>query len=168
MTQTGGWRVAWWALVVALTAATLGGAALGGWQLQVKSQPPPADQPADRQAATQAASNGTVKLLSYSADTLDQDFSAAEAVLTGDFLATYKQFTQIIRPAAQKTRMTTTARVVGAAVGSLTSQQAVILVFVDQTTSSQDKPSPTTASSSVNVSLSKVNGTWLIAKFDPV
>jgi Mce-associated membrane protein len=169
MTQTGWRRVAWWALVVALTATTLGAAALGGWQLQVKSRLPPADQAADRQVAIGAASTGTVKLLSYSADTLDQDFSAAEAMLTGDFLASYKQLTsQIVRPLAQKSRMTSTARVLAAGVESLTSQRAAILVFVDQTTTSQDKPSPTTTSSSVRVSLSQVNGTWLIAKFDSV
>jgi Mce-associated membrane protein len=169
MTQTRGRRVAWWALVVALTAATLAAAALGGWQLQVKNRQPPADQAADRQVATQAASTGTVKLLSYSPDTLDQDFSAAEAMLTGDFLAYYKQFTsQVVAPTARQKRLTTTATVVGAGVESLTSQNASILVFVNQTTTSQDTPSPTKSSTSVRVSLSRVNGTWLIAKFDPV
>ena len=38
MTQAAGRRLAWWALVIALTAATVGAAALGGWQMQVKSQ----------------------------------------------------------------------------------------------------------------------------------
>jgi hypothetical protein len=58
--------------------------------------------------------------------------------------------------------------VVGAGVESLTGRQAAILVFVNQTTTSQDKPSPTTASSSVRVGLAKVNGTWLINRFDPL
>ena len=39
---------------------------------------------------------------------------------------------------------------------------------VNQTTTSQDKPAPTTASSSVRVGLAKVNGTWLIDRFDPL
>ena len=171
MSQTGGRRLAWWALVIALTAAIVGAAALGGWQMQVKSrQPPPvANQAADRQAATQAASTGTAKILTYSPDSLDQDFAAAEAMLTGDFLTYYKQFTsETVRPAAEQKRVTTTASVVGAGVESLTSQQAAILVFVNQTTTSQDKPAPTTASSSVRVGLAKVNGTWLIDRFDPL
>lgn len=170
MTGAGLRRIVWWALVVSLSAATLAAASLSGWQVQVKSRqlPPIADQPAERQAAMQAASAGTAKLLSYSPDTLEQDFSAAEAMLTGDFLVYYKQFTtQVLRPAALEKRITTTATVLRTGVESLTSQNASILVFVNQTTTSQEKPSPSIASSSVRVSLARVNRTWLIAKFDP-
>ncbi|ARR83260.1 hypothetical protein MOTT27_02439 [Mycobacterium intracellulare subsp. yongonense] len=163
-------RVVWWAAVVALCVATLAAALVGGWQVQVKSRqlPPVADQPAERQAAVQAASSGTVKILSYSPDTLDQDFSAAEEMLAGDFLAYYKQFTaEIVKPAALEKRLTTTATVLRAGVESLTSENASILIFVNQTTTSREKTSPSIASSSVRVSLNKVNGTWRIVKFDP-
>jgi Mce-associated membrane protein len=171
MTQSGVRRMAWWALVIALAAATVGAAAVGGWQMQVKSRqlPPVADQAADQKAATQAASDGTVRVLSYSPDSLDRDFSAAEAMLTGDFLTYYKQFTsEVVRPAAQQKRVKTTATVVRAGVQALNSQNASILLFVNQTTTSQDKPSPTPTSSSVLVGLTKVNGTWLINSFNPV
>ncbi|OMC44466.1 hypothetical protein A5745_13600 [Mycobacterium sp. IS-2888] len=170
MTRAGLLRVGWWLLVVALAVSTVSAAAVGGWQMQVKSRqlPPVADQPADRQNATQAASTGTVKLLSYSPDTLEQDFSAAEAMLTGDFLAYYKQFsTQVVMPAAREKRVTTSATVLRAGVESLASQNASILVFVNQSTTTKEKPSPSIATSSVRVGLVKVNGTWLIAKFDP-
>jgi Mce-associated membrane protein len=165
-------RVAWWLLVSALAAATLGAGSLGGWQLLAKSlhQPPPvADQPAARQAATQAASTGTVKLLSYSPDTLDQDFSAAIALLTGDFRAYYQQFTsEIVRPAAQQQQLKTTATVQRAGVETLSGTSATVLVFVNQTTTSRDKPAPAVVSSSVRVNLTKVNGKWLISGFNPV
>jgi Mce-associated membrane protein len=171
VTPAGGRRAAWWVLVIALTAATVGAAALGGWQMQVKSRqlPPVADQAADRQAATQAASTGTVKVLSYSPDSLDQDFSAAEALLTGDFLDYYKKFTsQTVAPTARQKGITTTAKVMRAGVETLTSDTAAILVFVNQTTTSQEQPSPETKASSVRVGLAKVNGTWLINAFNPV
>src|ERR1700743_1989328 len=119
MSQAGGRLLAWWALVIALTAAIVGAAALGGWQMQVKSRqlPPVADQAADRAAATKAASTGTAKILTYSPDSLDQDFAAAEAMLTGDFLTYYKQFTiQTVRPAAEQQRISTAATVVRAGV----------------------------------------------------
>jgi Mce-associated membrane protein len=164
-------RVAWWLLVVALTVATLAAASVGGWQLLIKTRQPPrvADQPAARQAAIQAASTGTVKVLSYSSETLDQDFDAASAVLTGDFREYYKKFTsQIVRPAAQEKRMTTKATVQRAGVESLTRDGAEILVFVNQTTTSKDQPSPSNAASSVRVGVAKVNGTWLINRFNPV
>jgi Mce-associated membrane protein len=171
MTRGGMRRVMWWALVIALIAATLAAASLGGWQMQVKSRqlPPVADRPADRQAAMQAASTATVKVLTYSPDTVEQDVTAASAMLTGDFLAYYKQFTsQIVIPSAREKRVATTATVVRAGVESLTGQNASILVFVNQSTTSQEKPSPATTSSSVQVDLAKVNGTWLINRFNPV
>jgi Mce-associated membrane protein len=45
---------------------------------------------------------------------------------------------------------------------------AVVLLFINQATISKDRPDPAMASSSVLVSLTKVHGTWLITKFDPV
>ena len=44
---------------------------------------------------------------------------------------------------------------------------AVVLVFVDQTTSSPQKKDPEKTQSAVLVTLKKVAGSWLIAKFDP-
>ncbi len=164
-------RIAWWAVVVVLTVTTLSVTALGIWEMQLKNQPRPpvADQRADRQAATQAASAGTVKVLSYSPDTLDQDFSAASAMLTGDFLNYYRQFTsQVVAPAARQKRVTTKATVVRAGVETLSTNAASVLIFVNQSTTSADQPTPTTNSSSVSVGLARVNGTWLINSFKPV
>jgi Mce-associated membrane protein len=110
-----------------------------------------------------------VAVLSYSPDTLEHDFSAAEAHLTGEFLTYYRQFTsQVVTPAVRDKHITQTATVVRAGVESLTSQKAAILVFVNQTTTSQEKPSPATTASSVRVGLAKVNGAWLIERLDPV
>lgn len=122
-----------------------------------------------RQAAITAASDGTVALLSYSPDTLDKDFETARAHLTGDFLAYYNQFTeQIVAPAAKKKSLKTTAHVTRAAVSELHPESAVVLVFVDQSTTSKDHPDPSQAARSVLVSMAKVDGRWLITKFTPV
>ena len=43
-----------------------------------------------------------------------------------------------------------------------------MLVLVDQSTTSKDHPEPTMSASSVLVRLTRVNGDWLITKFDPV
>jgi Mce-associated membrane protein len=120
-------------------------------------------------AVISSASDGTVALLSYSPDTLDKDFAAAKSHLSGDFLSYYNQFTdQIVAPAAKQKSLKTNARVLGAAVAELHPDSAVVLVLVDQSTTSKDNPDPSMASSSVLVSLSRVNGNWLITKFDPV
>lgn len=119
--------------------------------------------------AVDAARDGTVALLSYKPDTLSQDFAAAKSHLTGDFLNYYDQFTQqIVTPAAKEKAVTTTAQVVGAAASEVHPNAAVVLVFVNQATTSKDRPDPAMAASSVLVSLTKVNGKWLITKFQPV
>src|ERR1700744_920685 len=128
-------QLAWWTMVVMLAAATCGAVALGGWQILIKSQPLPANQVAAREAAMKAASDGSVAVLSYSPDHLQEDFSAAESKLTGDFLNYYKQFTsQVVAPAAQQKQVTTTAKVEKAGVESLTSTSAAVLIFVNQST----------------------------------
>jgi len=120
-------------------------------------------------AVVNAASDGTVALLSYSPDSLDKDFAAAKSHLSGDFLSYYNQFTeQIVAPAAKQKSLKTNARVLGAAVQELHPDSAVVLVLVDQSTTSKDNPDPSMASSSVLVSLTRVNGNWLITKFEPV
>jgi Mce-associated membrane protein len=121
------------------------------------------------QTAIRAASDGTVALLSYSPDTLDRDFATAKSHLTGDFLDYYTTFTtQVVAPAAAQKAVKTSATVVRAAIAELGPRSAVVLVFVDQSTSSTDKPDPTMTSSSVLVTLTKVNDAWLISSFDPV
>ncbi|RAV00287.1 hypothetical protein DQP58_01065 [Mycobacterium colombiense] len=120
-------------------------------------------------AVANAASDGTVALLSYSPESLDKDFANAKTHLSGDFLSYYNQFTeQIVAPAAKQKSLKTNARVLGAAVQELHPNSAVVLVLVDQSTTSKDNPDPAMASSSVRVSLTQVNGAWLITKFDPV
>ena len=93
-------------------------------------------------------------MLSYSPDSLDKDFAAAKSHLSGDFLSYYNQFTeQIVAPAAKQKSLKTNARVLGAAVQELHPDSAVVLVLVDQSTTSKDNPDPAMASSSVLVSL---------------
>jgi Mce-associated membrane protein len=125
--------------------------------------------PGVARAAINAASEGTVALLSYSPDSLDKDFATARSHLSGDFLSYYDQFTeQIVAPAAKQKALKTSAHVMRAAVVELHSSSAVVLVFVDQSTTSKDSPDATTATSSVMVNLSLVDGKWLITKVTPV
>jgi Mce-associated membrane protein len=153
------------ALVLGLLAA--GG--LAGWLYFAQFRPDTQTDNAVAQSVVNAARDGTVALLSYKPDTLNQDFAAARSHLTGDFLNYYDQFTkQVVTPAAQSKAVATTAQVVGAAPSELHPNSAVVLVFVNQVTTSKERPDPAMASSSVLVSLTKVHGDWLITKFDPL
>ena len=80
----------------------------------------------------------------YSPDTLDHDFSSAKSHLTGDFLSYYDQFTQqIVAPAAKQKSVKTTAVVLRAALSEFHPDSAVVLLFVNQSTQSKDRPEPT-------------------------
>lgn len=114
-----------------------------------------------------AASEGAVALLSYSPDTLSRDFANAKSRVTEDYLPYFQQFAdQIVGPSAQRAQVTTTATVIRAAVSELNANSAVVLVFVKQKTASKEKPEPVVTSSSLRVTLKKVNSSWLIQKFE--
>lgn len=121
------------------------------------------------QQAVRAASDGAVALLSYSPQTLTRDFSNAKSRLTDNYLAYYQQFAdQIVGPSAQRGQITTTASVVRAAASEMHPDLAIVLVFVKQKTASKEKPEPVVTSSSVKITLKKVNDSWLIEKFEGV
>ena len=102
-------------------------------------------------------------------ETLDRDFSSAKSHLTGDFLTYYSQFTQqIVGPAAVQKSVKTSAVVLRAALSEFQPKSATVLLFVNQSTQSKDRPEPTLTSSSVLVTLTKADGKWLISSFNPV
>lgn len=155
--------------VVAMTALLLisgGGAA---WEYFRQYQPDQQTNPSVARAVVNAASDGTVAILSYSPDSLEKDFNAARSHLTGDFLSYYSQFTQqVVAPAAKQRSLKTIAHVMGAAVSELRPDSAEVLIFVDQRTTSTDHLEPSMTASSVRVSMTRVNNNWLISKFEPV
>ena len=154
---------------VVLVLALIGAGLLAGWLYFTQYRPEEQTDDAVAQSAVNAARDGTVAILSYKPDTLNQDFAAAKSHLTGDFLNYYDKFTKdVVTPAAQTKGVTTTAQVVGAAASELNPDKAVVLVFINQATTSKERPDPAMASSSANVSLAKVHGEWLITKFDPL
>lgn len=118
--------------------------------------------------AIQAASDGATAALSYSYEHLNRDFNNAKSHLTGDFLTYYSKFAEeVVAPTAQKGQLTASAKVVRAAVSELHPNSATVLVFVDQTTASVKKKDPEKTQSSILVTMTKVDGSWLISKFDP-
>lgn len=118
--------------------------------------------------AIQTASDGAVAVLSYAPDHVDHDFARAKSYLTGDFLAYYTKFAEEIAAMALQKRVTQTAKVVRAGVSELHPDSAVVLVFFNQTVTSKEKPEPQTTWSGASVTLTKVKGSWLISKMDPL
>jgi Mce-associated membrane protein len=154
---------------IVLTVVLLASAGVAAWLYFFEYR---VDQQTDAEAravALDAAQGGTVALLSYSPETLDKDFAAAKSHLTGDFLNYYTQFTeQIVTPAAKQKQVKTSAAVVQSAVSDLKPDSAVVLVFVNQNTTSKENPDGAFAASAVKVGMTKIDGRWLINAFDPV
>jgi Mce-associated membrane protein len=152
-------------LVSALVVGTVG-LAVGLYFLQYRPDRQIDDAAAQR--AIRAASDGVVASLSYSPASMDTDFARAKSHLTGDFLAYYDKFTkEVVTPMVQQKHIAQTAVVVRAAISELHPDSAVVLVFLNETTTGKDKPEPLKTPSSVRITLTKVNGSWLISKMDP-
>lgn len=157
----------WLSLVLTASVIAAVGLTLCLFVLQYRPDRQVDDAAARR--AVQAASDGAVATLSYSSESMDQDFGKARSHLTGDFLAYYDKFTkEIVIPAVQEKHLAQTATVLRAAVSELDANSAVVLVFLNETTTGKDKPQPLITPSSVRITLTKVRGSWLISKLDPV
>jgi Mce-associated membrane protein len=157
----------WRSILLAVSVIAAMALAAGVFFLQYRPDREIDNAAADR--AVQAASDGAVASLSYSTDTLDRDFANAKSHLTGEFLKYYDTFTkQIVTQAVKEKHITQTVAVVRAAVSELHPNSAVVLVFLNETTTSNDKQQPLITPNSVRVTLTKVSGSWLISKLDPV
>lgn len=118
--------------------------------------------------SVQAARDTTIALLSYAPDTVEEQLGAARDLLTGEFRDSYTSLTNdVVIPGAKEQQISAVASVPAAASVSATPNEAVVLVFVNQTVIvGQDAPTDT--ASSVRVTLDKVDDRWLISSFDPV
>jgi Mce-associated membrane protein len=154
---------------ILLTASVIAAVGLAACLFVLQYRPDRQLDDAAAQRAVRAASDGTVAALSYSSENMDRDFARARSHLTGDFLAYYDKFTkEIVIPTVQQKHLVQTAAVVRAAVSELEPTSAVVLVFLSETTTGKDKPQPLITPSAVRITLTKVSGSWLISKLDPV
>ena len=163
----GGARFSWGRLLVAILPALALILALGVGYLKWLD----GSERASRLAAEEsvrAASDSTIAILSYKPETVDQDLKAAAGRLAEPFREQYTQLVNdVVAPGAKQQHISAVATVPAAAATSATGKHAVVLVFVDQTTTI-GTDAPTQSTSSVRVTLDKVDGRWLISQFDPV
>lgn len=154
---------------ILLTASVIAAVGLAACLFVLQYRPDRQLDDAAAQRAIRAASDGAVAALSYSSENMDRDFARARSHLTGDFLAYYDKFTkEIVIPTVQQKHLGQTASVLRAAVSELEPNSAVVLVFLNEATTSKDKPQPLITSSAVRITLTKVGGSWLISTLDPV
>ncbi|GFM18677.1 uncharacterized protein PO1_contig-031-18 [Mycobacterium sp. PO1] len=125
------------------------------------------DEDRARVETVQVATEATVAMLSYTPETAAEKLKAARDRLTGPFRGSYTSLTEdVVIPGAQQQRISATARVSAAASVSVSKNRAIVMVFVDQTTT-VGNDAPTDTDSVVQVSLDKVGSRWLISGFEP-
>ncbi|MGA5463953.1 hypothetical protein [Mycobacterium sp. NPDC050041] len=169
MNSTGA-RIVWWTFNVLLALGIVVATAIGVWQAggDVPASRPtgPAATPEQLQKHVQEV---VPRLLSYTPTSVATMADTVEPLLTGDFKVEYRELLEeTIVPQAQQQRITTDAEVIGAAVESLGTDEASVLVFVDQQTTKRAEPQPQRSESAVQVGLRKVQDQWLISSFEPV
>ncbi|MGO9033429.1 hypothetical protein [Mycobacterium sp.] len=118
--------------------------------------------------SVKAATDTTIAILSYRPDSVERDLKGAADRLTGGFRQQYTQLvSDVVAPGAKQQHISAVATVPAAASVSASENHAVVLVYIDQTTTvGNDAPTQTT--SSVRITLERVHGRWLISQFDPV
>ncbi|WP_238600899.1 twin-arginine translocation pathway signal [Mycobacterium celatum] len=154
--------------VIVLTVGVVAAVGLAGGLYFFQYRPIHQTDQSTAQAAIKAASDGTVAVLSYAPETVDNDLAVAKSHLTGNFLKYFNDFGRyFVSPAVRQQGVKASATVLRAAVVEMHPDSAVVLLFVHQTSTSKEKPEPVLATNSVRVTLTKVNGSWLISKFEP-
>jgi Mce-associated membrane protein len=96
-----------------------------------------------RSEAATAASKAAELVLSYDYRSLDENFTAARAVLTPEFAADFDVTTKVVAEQARKTKATVKAEVREVGVRDGDADRVTLVVFVNQTTTStitQGKP----------------------------
>lgn len=121
------------------------------------------------QAAISAATTRIPVILSYSYKTLDSDIATALSNVTGSFKNDYQSLLQsAVAPVATQKQITTKATVVGAGLVVAHRNSAIVLVFVNQSTTSTASKTPQLDGSRIRVGLTKVHGLWLVSSLSPV
>ena len=121
-----------------------------------------------RSAALAAAEQHAVTVLSYDHRRLDKDFARARAALTGSFADDYAATTEkVVRPSAEQVKAVVTAEVTASAVVRAPSEnRVVVLLFVDQTTTSTRLEGPKVDLNRVRMTMTRVGQQWLVSGID--
>lgn len=122
----------------------------------------------ERTDSVAAAKATTMAMLAYEPNSVEQTLNAAQSLLTGQFRDEYSKLVKdVVIPGAQQKKITTMATVTAAGAVSADPNNAVVLLFVDQSVTIGDGV-PTASASVVRVSLQKQSGRWLVSKFEPI
>ncbi|AOW95022.1 h domain protein [Rhodococcus sp. WMMA185] len=149
------------AVVVVALAAVVGFLSYDRWQDDLAQQA--------RTEAVEAAKDQAVAMLAYDFTDVDDQLASAADGLTGGFRDEYTTLVRdTIGPGAKEKQLTVQVSVQAAAPVSTTPTEAVVLLYLNQITTSAEAPEARTSGSRVRVSLQKIDDRWLVDRLTPV
>lgn len=158
-------------LAALLTAAVVGLAVFTGITVYDELNPPQGAAPDSgqitdedaRTAVLVAAADLSQRVLTYHHDTFDQDLEVAAARLTPTFREEYDSAMEQVRANTQQNKISQEATAVSSAIISATPEEAQVLVFINQETSSAKTKANQLVRNRLVVDLVRVDGAWAIA-----
>lgn len=145
------------AIVLALTALS----GYLGWQNKTDR-----DTHAAAAAARQAAESYAVTLTSVDSANLDANFAAVLDGATGEFRDIYAASSTKLRKLLIDHRAAGHGVVIDSGIKSASTDQVVVLLFVDQTVSNTEVPDPRVDRSRIVMTMQRVDGAWKAAKVE--
>jgi Mce-associated membrane protein len=124
-----------------------------------------------RDQALSTAKSAVPLILSYDYKNFDADLAKAKAQLTGRASTDYVQaMTSTIKPAAIKAKVVVQAQTDGAGVETVSANgnQVTVVVFGEQKVTNTALSAPRIDPFRVRATLDRVNGHWLVSKFDQI
>jgi Mce-associated membrane protein len=119
-------------------------------------------------SALAAAQDLTPKLLNFDYKTIDADLARSHSVTTGEFWSQNSMLGPVLKPTVVQEQASTQTVVRGAGVVSAAPDKVVTLLLLNQTTNGKNLSAPQVSSRSARVTVSRADGQWLIAGFEPL
>lgn len=158
-------------LAALLTAVVVGLAVFTGFKVYDELNPPQGASPETGQVTDDDARTGLLvaaadlsqRVLTYHHDSFDQDLEVAAARLTPAFREEYDSAMEQVRANTEKNKISQEATAVSSAIIEALTDEAQVLVFINQETSSAKTKANQLVRNRLVVDLVRVDGDWAIA-----
>ena len=155
------------ALLIAAAVVVAAFVAANVWLYLVRSNDDAVESA--RTAAVASARERVPAMLSYKYTDITDYVAAAPDNATGRFKTDFTQLiTRVIAPAATAQKIVTNAQVKSAGVIDAHADSVVVLVMLDQTTTSKNLKGSRVDGSRVRVVMTRAGGTWLVSSLTPI
>lgn len=144
-----------------LIVALLAGGGYGGWLIYQQQQRAAASRDALRAAEAYA-----VVLTSIDTNAIDQNFAEVLDGSTGEFKDMYTKSSSQLRQLLLDNKAAANGTVLESAVQSVSPDEVVVLLFVDQAITNASVPDPRIDRSRIKMTMTEVDGRWLASKVE--